>query len=95
MAEEIKALEIKFRAKTFDGQWVYGTPIYEGDIIECKKFAKGKRRFLVYYEPCYDKFVARRIGDNYTASLFSFPKDYITVVGNRTDNPELLKLNEE
>lgn len=68
-----------------------GKVIFEGDIIEYTLFVEGKRLFVVDYDDRSDDFVARRIGDNYTASLCSFAKDSLTVVGNTTDDPELLR----
>lgn len=70
-----------------------GTEIYEGDIVEYACTSEKRCLFVVDYNTDTDMFVVRSIFDNSSSYLYlgTLLTGCITIVGNTTDNPELLK----
>ena len=61
-----------------------GVEIYEGDIIQSKE---GTISFVVW---CLDGYRANSFFDGYADLFFCINKAEAKVIGNMTDNPELL-----
>lgn len=69
-----------------------GTEIYEGDIIEdAWRPHQNRQLYVIVYDEICDGLVAYPIGDDNGVELFNLPTDIYTIVGNTTDNPELLR----
>lgn len=68
-----------------------GAPIFEGDIVEDAWHAESKRLYVIVYDEICDGLVANLIGDDNEIELCCLDPDSLTIVGNTTDNPELLQ----
>ena len=67
-----------------------GKPIFEGDIIE---FVKGQKRKDVNSEWEDDKetVLVEFDGGSFSCAGYSLSEDAITIIGNKYENPELVK----
>lgn len=68
-----------------------GAVIYEGDIVEDAWYPQNKRLYMIVYDEICDGLVAQRLGDDNAVELCYLDPDCLTIVGNTTDNPELLQ----
>ena len=67
-----------------------GKRIFEGDIVKTDKFSEPNKQYIIKYDLQFGAFIGQ---DRYNVYFVTFDGDSgeFNVIGNITDNPELLE----